>query len=296
MLLAGPGDGAQRMRLGVAAGTPVPTVAGSLMRALADLAQARVLLLSLAPLLLGLLSAGSALGLLWEPGLRLLRRGVDALTFMRPAFDWLRAYGVDAAELLARLGLLLAALALVVLVVLLLTNLLALPTLLRWVAERRHPALARRGAASLLGSLAHALPWTAAALALLLLSLPLWLLPPLALLLPALIGGWLSARLMSYDALSEHASTAERALLQQRHRASWLALGLLGAAFGMAPALLWLAGLLAWLLLPLVALLSLWLYVMAFMLTALAFVHFALDALAALRSEPLDAEAHSLKG
>lgn len=42
------------------------------------------------------------------------------------------------------------------------------------------------------------------------LTLPLWLIPPLALLLPPLILGWLTYRVMAHDVLAEHADAAER--------------------------------------------------------------------------------------
>jgi hypothetical protein len=44
----------------------------------------------------------------------------------------------------------------------------------------------------------------------LILTVPLWLVPPLALVIPPVIWGWLTAQVMTYDALAEHASREER--------------------------------------------------------------------------------------
>ena len=41
-------------------------------------------------------------------------------------------------------------------------------------------------------------------------SLPLWLIPPLVLVVPPLIWGWLTYRVFSFDVLSLHASRDER--------------------------------------------------------------------------------------
>jgi hypothetical protein len=52
----------------------------------------------------------------------------------------------------------------------------------------------------------------------LVISLPLWLVPPLVLVLPPLIWGWLTYRVLAYDVLSEHASREERLEIVRRHR------------------------------------------------------------------------------
>jgi hypothetical protein len=86
---------------------------------------------------------------------------------------------------------------LVVVFALLLVALLLAPAVLRLVAERRFPALERRGPDSVLGSLAWSLGHTVLALLALVVSLPLWLVPPLILIVPPLIWGWLTYRVMS---------------------------------------------------------------------------------------------------
>ncbi len=74
------------------------------------------------------------------------------------------------------------------------------------------------------------------------LSVPLWLVPPLVLILPPLIWGWLTYRVMSYDVLAEHASADERRKLMRDHRWPLLAIGVVCGYLGAAPSLLWAFG------------------------------------------------------
>ena len=122
-----------------------------------------------------------------------------------------------------------------------------------------------------------------------LLTLPLYFVAPLALVVHALLWGALTARVMSYDALADYATAAERRLLQQRHRRALLVIGTVSGAAGALPGLAWIGGaLLSVVLFPLLALLSLWLYVLIFIFTGLWFQYYCLHALAALRAENPD--------
>ena len=74
-----------------------------------------------------------------------------------------------------------------------------------------------------------------AALAALVLSIPLWFVPPLVVVLPPLIWGWLTCRVFAYDVLAAHASADERRHILHQHRrwpllAIGVACGYLGAA------------------------------------------------------------------
>jgi hypothetical protein len=92
------------------------------------------------------------------------------------------------------------------------------------VAERRFPnsgAQARRSDAG--RGLVAGLDLLA--LVALVVSMPLWLVPPLILILPPLIWGWLTYRVMAYDALAEHASRDERIEIFRRHRGWLLGIG-----------------------------------------------------------------------
>ena len=83
---------------------------------------------------------------------------------------------------------------------------------------------------------------TVLALLALLVSMPLWLIPPLVLILPPLIWGWLTYRVMTFDALAEHASREERARCCARHRLPLLGIGVLAGYLGAAPRIVWASG------------------------------------------------------
>jgi hypothetical protein len=156
----------------------------------------------------------------------------------------------------------------------------------RLVAARRFPELQARHGGRWWQSLLWSLGATLLAVTVLVVTLPLWLIPPLALLLPPLIWGWLSYRVMSFDALSEHASADERRTLMARHRWPLLAIGVVTGYFGMAPSLVWAtAGALALPFMPLLLPIFVWLYTLVFAFASLWFAHFGLAALAALRDE-----------
>jgi cadmium resistance protein CadD (predicted permease) len=167
---------------------------------------------------------------------------------------------------------------------------LVTPPVVRMVARRRHGALAQRHGGSFWGSVGQGLGSTALALIALLLTLPLWLVPPLVIVLPPLIWGWLTSRVMVYDTLAQHASAAERDLLMRRHRYPMLAIGVVAGYMGAAPGLIWALGVMAVLWAPVLVPLAIWIYTFVFIFSALWFAHYNLAALAALRAEPLTAE------
>jgi hypothetical protein len=135
----------------------------------------------------------------------------------------------------------------------------------------------------------HSLGWTllsvVLALGALILTLPLWWLPPLAMVLPALIWGWLTYRVMTYDVLSEHASRAERLELMRRYRFQLLLMGVVTGLMGAAPSLVWASGALFVAAFVVLIPIAVWIYTLVFIFSALWFVHFLLNALSLLREE-----------
>jgi len=115
--------------------------------------------------------------------------------------------------------------------------------------------------------------------------MPLWLIPPLVVVLPPLVWGWLAYRVMAYDTLAEHASREERAELLRRHRLWMLAIGILTGYLGAAPGLVWAVGAMAIVFAPLLVPLAIWIYTFVFAFSSLWFAHFCLAALQALRAE-----------
>lgn len=109
------------------------------------------------------------------------------------------------------------------------TAVFAMPMMVDHVAGRYYPGLERRQGGSAAGSIVNAAIAIAAYCAGWVLSLPLWLFSPFALVLPVLLTAWLNQRLFRYDALAEHASRAEYRQLVGRCRVK---LYLLGVAVG----------------------------------------------------------------
>ena len=143
--------------------------------------------------------------------------------------------------------------------------------------------------------MARSLGATVLAVIALVVSMPLWLIPPLVLILPPLIWGWLTYRVMSFDALAEHASPEERAALIRAHRVPLLCIGVLCGYLGAAPSIVWASGLLFAAAFFVLVPIAIWIYTLVFAFSALWFAHYCLDALAQLRARRAAAEA-SLAG
>jgi hypothetical protein len=104
------------------------------------------------------------------------------------------------------------------------------------------------------------------------------------LVIPPLIWGWLTYRVMGFDVLAEHASVVERQTILREHRWPMLWMGTIAGYLGAAPSLIWAFGALTVLFAPLLAVVAVWLYTLVFAFSALWFAHYALAALQTLRS------------
>jgi hypothetical protein len=269
----------------------------SLWRAAAYCLLPRVIWLSLLPLVLCALVTGVLAYFYWEPAVAGVQQQLQAWGWTQTALDWLDTIGATwLRAALAPLIVVLLAVPLVVILCLLAVAQLMVPTFTRLVQSRRFPALVAQGHESWLASAARGLGWTLVALLVLVLSLPLWLVPPLGLVLPPLIWGWLGYRVMAADALAEHATQDERRGILREHRWPLWAIGIISGFLGAAPSLLFAGGALALVLAPVFVVGAVWLYTLIFAFSALWFAHYTLAALASRRqpvnspAEVLDAE------
>lgn len=246
----------------------------------------RVIVLSLLPL--GLMVALAALlgYFYWDATVAWTREALEAWPLLASFWGWIgRLFSGDVASVVAPMVVVIAATPLIVVVALLVVAGLMAPALTRLVAERRFPALEEKKGASFVGSVFRSLGLTVLALLALVVSMPLWLIPPLVLILPPLIWGWLTYRVMSFDALAEHASPEERATLLRAHRLPLLGIGVLCGYLGAAPSIVWASGLLFVAAFLVLAPLAIWIYTLVFAFSALWFSHYCLDALAKLRAQ-----------
>jgi hypothetical protein len=257
-------------------------------RALAYCLHPRVIGLSLLPLLIGVVLFALSWWLFWDAAVAAVAGKLQSWTLIDGALQWLeRMGGGSVRTALAPALVIMLALPLVVVLSVLLVGLLMTPAIVSLVAGRRFPRLERRHGTGLAASVWVSLSSTVVALALLLLSIPLWFVPPLVLVLPPLIWGWLTYRVMSHDALSEHADAAERRALLRRHRWRLWGIGIATGYLGAAPSLLWALSVLTVVMAPLLIPLSVWLYTLVFAFSALWFVHYCLAALQRMRDEAI---------
>ena len=263
----------------------------SFWRAVIYCLRPRVIALSFLPLVL---MVALALGLgyyFWDAALDGVRVALEASALLNNLWVWLQNMGAGRLKMvLAPLIVIFAVTPLIVVVSLLMVALLMTPALTHLVAERRFPALERKHGGSVLGSLFWSLGSTLMALLALILTTPLWLLPPMVLVLPPLIWGWLTYRVMAFDALSDHASAQERRDILKKHRLSLLGMGVFCGFLGAAPSLIWASGALFAAAFVILVPLAIWIYTLVFAFSSLWFAHYGLAALQALRqSEALAA-------
>ena len=228
----------------------------ALQRSVATLGRGRVWFYFFAPALVALL-------LMVVFSVVLLERLVSQLAEQPPA-TWLTAWGAEwLAGALATLCAWLLMLSASYLVAMLLTAIVVLPLLLNHLAATDYPDLARLRRDSVLAG-----AWNSIVAALLflvgwVLTLPLWLVPGMALVLPLFWMAWLNRRTFAFDALAVHATDDEWRTLRWRHGGALLLLGGFMALLAYIPFM----GLLA----P--------------SLAALAYLHYCLEALRRQRGE-----------
>ena len=215
----------------------------SFWRAAAYCMHPRVIALSFLPLVI---MVGLALGLgyfFWEPAMDWVRVSLNAVSLMSTFWNWLQNMGMgNLKTVLVPLIVIFAVTPVVVILSLLLVAMMMTPAMVTLVAERRFPTLERKKGDSLAVSVAWSLGSTLLAVFVLILTIPLWLVPPLILVLPPLIWGWLTYRVMSFDALADHASKDERREIMRKHRGPLLVIGIITGYLGAAPSLVWASG------------------------------------------------------
>lgn len=258
----------------------------SFWRALGYCLMPRVMLLSLLPLVM-LLALAMSLGYFyWQPTQDWVRQMLDSWQMLQSMMDWLQARGAGGLQsVMVQLVIIFAITPVLVIVSLLAVSLMMTPALLNLVVERRFQHLSRKQGGTMVSSLMWTLGSTLAAMLAMLISLPLWVVPPLMFVVPPLIWGWLSYRVMVYDALLAHASREERITIGRRHRGWLLVMGVLTGYMGVLPSLVWASGAFFAAAFVLLVPLAIWIYALVFAFTALWFTHYSLAALESLRAE-----------
>ena len=117
----------------------------------------------------------------------------------------------------------------------LVSGLLIVSQLTAWLGKTAYPQLRRHGADRTFQSAWVSAFATVVYLAGWLLTLPLWLVPGLAFVLPVGWLAWFNARTLSFDALTNYANDAELAAIRKRFRGSFFVLGAVGALMAHIP-------------------------------------------------------------
>jgi hypothetical protein len=238
------------------------SVARSLAYGFASLLHPRMLWLMVWPMLVAIALWGTVAIALW------VRVSVWLAGLLR---QWLEAAPFvahldlgDLTLLAAHVLLLLLFVPLVYLTALFILGVFGMQAMVDHVARRSYPGLERRLGGSVAGSIWNGFLALAGMALLAVLSLPLWLAPPLWPVIMVAILGWGNQRLLRYDALGEHADAGEMRRVLRGRRLPLYVLGVLLALLAYVPFLGFVAP-------------------VAF---GLAFIHYLLGALAAERAVP----------
>lgn len=240
----------------------------------------RVIVLSLLPLILVIgVTVGTGY-LFWDIAMDQVRVVLESSAFVNHGWAWLDSVGWGRIKMvLAPLIVIFTVTPVIVIVCILVVSLLMTPVLVRLVSQRRFPNLEQRNGASFWNGVTWALGSTLLALVALVVSIPLWFVPPLVLVLPPLIWGWLTYRVMAFDALSTHASKEERLSILKTYRPQLLGMGVLCGYLGAAPSLVWASGAFFPPWFVFLAPLAIWIYALVFSFSSLWYAHYCLTIL-----------------
>ncbi len=258
----------------------------SFWRALAYCLMPRVMLLSLLPLAMLLVLSVSWGYFYWAPTQDWVRDMLASWQLLQGMLDWLQDNGAGELQaVMVPLVVIFAITPILVVISLLAVSFMMTPALVDLVVQRRFAHLALKHGGTTLTSLAWTMGSTVIALVAMVISLPLWVVPPLMFIVPPLIWGWLSYRVMVFDALVVHASREERLTIGRQHRIWLLLIGVLTGYMGALPSLVWASGAVFAAAFLVLIPLAIWIYALVFAFTSLWFTHYSLGALEALRAQ-----------
>lgn len=214
-------------------------VAGSVLYGATNLLHPRMLWLMLWPMLVSLALWGTVALVLWA---RL------ALWISEVLSRWLASTSAflhmdlsNAALVAANVLLFLFFVPLVYLTALFILGVFGMQKMVEHVASRSFPQLERRNGGGLAGSVGNAVVAILGMAGLALVTLPLWLVPPLWPAIPLVVLAWGNQRLLRYDAIAEHADRQELKEVFRSRRGGLYLLGLLLAIAAYVPVLGFLA-------------------------------------------------------
>ncbi len=238
----------------------------SLFFALVSLFSRRMLWLMIWPVVVALVFWGAAAFAVWATTAAWVARQLRAV--LDPVAQWVPFDFSGVLLFSAHAMQMLLFIPLVYLTALVILGVFGMDAMVDHVAKRHYPDLVRRHGGGVVGSLWNSLVAVCGLALLFGVTLPLLLIPPLWALVPVAVMGWVNQKVLRYDAIADHATPLEMREIFSTQRWALYRLGALLALVAYVP----LFGLFA----P--------------MLFALAFIHFELGALRALRGSPIEGE------
>ncbi|AEC20527.1 putative inner membrane protein [Pusillimonas sp. T7-7] len=235
-------------------------------RALVSQCHPKMLLALFLPFLIALLGAIILLWAFWDPLTSWLNMQASEWGFINQLDQWMLAIGLFSIKLylvpLLAVGILLPISGILGLII---AAVFVMPIVLRHLEKGEYQGVLRQGRYSTAVGAWNAI-WVGCIFAIgWLVTMPLWLIPPFAVLLPLFWWSFAFTRMLRVDATIEHASAQERRLLWRQHNRQWWLIGCILALINLFPP--------AWLFLP--------------VFSALVFAHFGLESLRQLRAQTI---------
>lgn len=254
-------------------------VVAAFLRSLVSQLHPKMLALLVVPFAVAVALWAAVAWFVWDPLVDFLRvQFFDGGGVIDWIYSWAGALGLEGIKGFAvAVVAMMLLLSLMFVTAVLLIAVISMPIVNLHLGRGAYRDVERRGAWSVAASL-----WNGATGLLLfalgyLVTVPLWLIPPLGFVVPWLWWGWFTARVMRFDSLVEHAEPDERRALIAANRGRYFALGMLVTALNFIPPL----------------------FLVTPVLSALAFGHFSLTALRERRAAarpPQDEAAPQLTG
>ncbi len=203
------------------------SVISALVEALKSLFSPKMLALILWPMLIAVLLWAGVAAFFWGSWVSSL----TSLIQSTPMEQWVaEGFLAAASHYLIAIILVLLLVPAIYVTALVITAVFAMPVMVNHVAAKSYPELERKQGGSALGSVVNSVLAIVVYCIGWVLSLPLWLFSPFAMVLPVILMAYLNQRLFRYDALAEHASREEYERILERATPK---LYLLGAAVGL---------------------------------------------------------------
>ena len=257
-------DLAVRVGSGPAPARVWPAVWQAFKRALASQCHPKMLMALFLPFLIAALGAIILLWGFWNPLTSWLDVQASEWGMFNQLDQWMLAIGLFSLKLylvpVLAVGILLPVSGILGLVI---AAVFVMPIVLSHLEKNDYQGLSRQGKYSTAVGTWNAI-WVGGLFAIgWVLTMPFWLIPPLAVVLPILWWTFAFTRMLKVDATIEHASAQERRLLWRQHDKQWWLIGFILALINLFPP--------AWLFMP--------------VFSALVFGHFALESLRQLRAQ-----------